>query len=218
MTFTPGAVLTAAQMNVHIRDNLMASEAALVQQSHDYIVAGGYNQLLRRQVQHSYVGNTETTKSTDWVDLSQASTTTPTVAASTGPSVTLETGTTAWVILSAHCQGSLSLGRVLMGYAINTPTTTTSSDGEAAVPDTEDSEDIGTDQGSTSESDSAREPSEAHALVLDGLNAGGSFHRSYVDFITDLTPGSNTFTCKYKVGSESNTGSFTYRSIIVIPM
>lgn len=58
--------------------------------------------------------------------------------------------------------------------------------------------------------------SDAWRTVLDGVTAGNisryaGFHR-----FTGLTPGSNTFTVQYKVGS--GTGTFADREIAVIPI
>jgi len=57
---------------------------------------------------------------------------------------------------------------------------------------------------------------DAWRTVLDGVTAGNisryaGFHR-----FTGLTPGSNTFTVQYKVGS--GTGTFSAREIAVIPI
>lgn len=210
MTFTANSVLTAAQLNVHLRDNLMASEAALIQEAQDYIVADGYHQLGRRQVKSERVLTGETTTSTEYTDLSQATGTTKT-AGTVGPAVTVTTGNAAWVILTAHMQGSISLGKMYMSYAITRPQGPLGPDGE---PITSSSDGSGEAEG-----EGDREAGDNWALCHDGLEDNGSFRRSYVDYISaNLTPGENTFTCKYRVGSESNTGTFTNRQIIVIPM
>lgn len=214
MTFTANTVLTAAQMNVHVRDNMLASEVAQITAAQDYVVADGYHQLARRRVASDRKTNTGTTKSTDYTDLTQASGTVATgttVPSDVGPAVTVETGNAAWIILTTHMQSSLALSQAYMSFEISRPTGPVGPDGEPIV---------GEEAGEGAEGgEGAREPGDNWALSIDGLNAGGSFRRSYVDYISaDLTPGLNTFTCKYRVGSESNTGSFTNRQIIVIPM
>lgn len=213
MTFTANTVLTAAQMNVHVRDNMLASEASLIQEAQDFVVADGYHQLARRQVASDRKLNTGTTRSTEYTDLTQAtgSSGTATVPSDIGPSVTCETGNAAWIILTAHIQSSLALSQAFMSFAIERPAGPLGPDGE---PITGEQAGDG-DQGG----EGAREAGDNWALSIDGLNPGGSFRRSYVDYISaNLTPGLNTFTCKYRVGAESNTGSFTNRQIIVIPM
>jgi hypothetical protein len=206
MTFTAGAVLTAAQLNLHLRDNLLASEAALIQQSHDYIISTGYNQLARRQVAHQFVATSEKTTSTDYTDLG----TSADPSTTTGPSVTVETTNRAWVILTAHMQCDNDLSSIYMSYAITRPQGDEEGDGvqEGTVA-----------SGENATGGGEREAGDNWALCHDGLSLAGSFRRSYIDFISsDLAPGLNTFTCKYRVGSSNVKGTFTNRSIIVIPM
>jgi hypothetical protein len=214
MTFTANTVLTAAQMNVHVRDNFLASEAAQIQEAQDYIVAGGYHQLSRRQVKSNTILTSEQTKTTEYSDLSQSAGTSGEPVGGTtgtvGPAVTVETGSSAWVILTAHMQNSLALSRVYMSYTVTRPAGPIGPDGEPISQDQAGTP--GTGEGGEREAD------DRWALIHDGLSAGGSFRRSYVDFLTDLTPGENTFTCKYRTGAESNTATFTNRQIIVIPM
>lgn len=53
------------------------------------------------------------------------------------------------------------------------------------------------------------------ALTLSGVTAGAILQASHAVFYDDLTPGSNTFTMKYRVSS--GTGSFRRRRLIVLP-
>jgi hypothetical protein len=213
MTFTANTVLTAAQMNVHLRDNMLASEVAQIQESHDYIVSDGYHQLARRKAEHHFIATGQTTKSTEYADLITTGGSTGTV----GPTVTVTTGNAAWVILTAHMQCSSALSQIYMSYAITRPVGPLGPDGEPITPNETGSPEGGSTGGSDGGGD--RDAGDNWGLCHDGLSDGGSFRRSYVDYISaDLTPGENTFTCKYRVGSESVTGTFTNRSIIVIPM
>lgn len=220
MTFTANSVLTAAQMNVHVRDNFLASETMQIQEAQDYLVAGGYHQLVRRQVKSNTVLTSENTKSTEYTDLSQRSGSggAPVVGTTgtVGPAVTVETGNSAWVILTTHMQNSLALSRLFMSYSVTRPAGPLGADGEPVATGTEAGD--GQTEGGGAADGSERSPDDRWALEQDGLNAGGSFRRSYIDFLTDLTPGENTFTCKYRTASESNTATFTNRQIIVIPM
>jgi hypothetical protein len=205
MTFTAGSVLTAAQLNLHLRDNLMASEAATVTEDHDFVISAGYHQLARRKVADHLITTGEATSSTDYADL-----------ATTGPTVTVETTNRAWVIMTAHMQCNDALSQIYMSYAIERPEGVKNADG-VLVATPEDSE----EQASDSETGDAgsRDPHDNWALAHDGLSTAGSFRRSYVDFISaNLTPGLNTFTCKYRVASSGVVGTFTNRQIIVIPM
>lgn len=58
-------------------------------------------------------------------------------------------------------------------------------------------------------------PDDFQALVYDAA-AGGSVHQaSHAIFFDTLTPGSNTFTAKYRVSG--GTGTFAFRRLIVLP-
>lgn len=60
-----------------------------------------------------------------------------------------------------------------------------------------------------------RGASDVTAVSLDGTSAADPARLTNCDLYTLLTPGSNTFTCKYRVGG--NTGTFADRRIIVWP-
>ena len=53
------------------------------------------------------------------------------------------------------------------------------------------------------------------SLTLSGGTAGETIQASHAVFYDDLTPGSNTFTMKYRVSS--GTGTFSRRRLIVLP-
>jgi hypothetical protein len=57
--------------------------------------------------------------------------------------------------------------------------------------------------------------SDAWRIVQDGVAANNLNRVAGVHLFTDLTAGSNVFTMKYLAGS--NTGTFTYRELIVLP-
>jgi hypothetical protein len=197
MTFTPGTVLTSAQLNVHLRDNLLASEASVVDAIDQYIVAGGYHSLEPRIVDAHYLGGgLETSSSTEWGDLEHA-----------GPWVTVRTSTKAWVIITAGMKvTNLANAAILAGYEVTAPDLTLRPDllGEGTSEEGEDSRD--------------REPDNSRALIHDGLASNKGPRRSYVDFRDDLVPGYNTFTMKYRVDGSDAIGGWVNRSIIVIPL
>lgn len=89
MTFTDGHPLTAAQMNTHLRDNLLACSVAQATQVPAYFVSNGRNSIVQRVPKAARISTTETTDSLDYVDLSTV-----------GPSVTVTTGTCALVFLA----------------------------------------------------------------------------------------------------------------------
>lgn len=57
--------------------------------------------------------------------------------------------------------------------------------------------------------------SDVRALSFDPSSAGGIFQGSHAVFYDDLTPGSNTFTLKYRVAG--GTGTYLRRRLIVLP-
>ncbi|MFC5744840.1 hypothetical protein [Actinomadura rugatobispora] len=58
--------------------------------------------------------------------------------------------------------------------------------------------------------------SDSEDLYMDGLPASQQFRSAAFTTFTTLTPGSNTFTVKYKINS--GTGTFTDRQMLVIPL
>lgn len=59
-------------------------------------------------------------------------------------------------------------------------------------------------------------PSDSHDLYNDGLTAGNATRFACAEMFDTLTPGTNTFTVKYKVNS--GTGTYTDRHLIVMAL
>lgn len=64
---------------------------------------------------------------------------------------------------------------------------------------------------------SAVEPVDADSLIYKACSTNGALQAGYVNVYHGLTPGENTFTCKYRVTSEDYTATFVRRRLIVIP-
>jgi len=90
MTAVSGSVLTAAQWNTHVRDNLLETAPAKATQSSQLFVSAGPNAVAARMPSQAFVQATESTTSNAFTDL-----------ATIGPQVTADTGTTALVFISA---------------------------------------------------------------------------------------------------------------------
>jgi len=90
MTAVSGAVLTAAQWNTGVRDNLLETAAAKATQSGQLFVSGGPNQVVARTPVQASVQATESTISSTFTDLDTI-----------GPQVTADTGTSAIVFLTS---------------------------------------------------------------------------------------------------------------------
>lgn len=60
--------------------------------------------------------------------------------------------------------------------------------------------------------------SDANGIYFSGVDANNSNRWAVMQRITNLTPGSNTFTMKYAAGTGSATGTFQRRELIVMPL
>jgi hypothetical protein len=118
------------------------------------------------------VDTNQTTASTSYVDLATA-----------GPSVTLTTGTSVLVFISAVQRNTGGTGNYV-SVAVSGATTLAAND--------------------------------TNALFTDQDGAQQRIGGAVVKKLTGLTAGSNTFTLKYRV--TSNTGHFYYRSIMVLAL
>lgn len=170
MTFEDGRPLTAAQLNTHLRDNLLETSVAKATVAGSYFVTEAPHSLVEMTPATTVNTDNDTTTSNSYTDLD----------ISVGPSVTVETGDTALVIVSARCNNSASLGTTRVSHEVSGATET--------------------------------EPFERHSLRTEGTNFSQA---SFAVLRTDLTPGENTFTMKYRV--TNGTGNFQNRRIIVLP-
>jgi hypothetical protein len=117
MTFVANTPLTAAQLNVHLRDNFLETEPAKATSLGGMFVATGLNRIAERVGGSHVVDVAEDTTSTSYVDLETV-----------GPTLTLTTGTRALVLIS--CQMSIDLNGVTanMTVAVSGSTTIAASD------------------------------------------------------------------------------------------
>lgn len=174
-TAIAGGVVSAADFNTHVRDNLLATEAAKALNVSGFFVATGSNTIVERLPQTDVVDTQETTASTTYVNL-----------ATVGPTVTVTTGTRAIVAHGGRI-GPVTTGATAsckMSWAVSGATTIAASDNWAAG---------------------------IVAMSTTGVVYGSRWYLA-----TGLTPGSNTFQCKYAVSS--GTGTFMFRSLHVIPL
>lgn len=117
MTAVTNAVFTASQFNTHIRDNLLETAPAKAVLATSLFVTDGANTLDERRPEAAIVSASETTTSTSFTDL-----------ATTGPSVTVSTGTAALVFLSAQISNNTTGNISLMSYDVTGASTTAASD------------------------------------------------------------------------------------------
>lgn len=93
MTFVSNTVLTAAQLNTNLRDNLMETEAAKAAIPGGLFISTGVNAIEERAGGSANVSTSETTTSTSYTDLT-----------TTGPTLTVNTATRAFVFLTVAMQ------------------------------------------------------------------------------------------------------------------
>ncbi|WP_422744365.1 hypothetical protein ACN27B_08760 [Micromonospora sp. WMMD754] len=101
-------MFTAAQFNTHVRDNLLETAPAKATAAGRIMVTTGPNAIAERVVGSDTVITAQTTASTLWTDLGTV-----------GPQVTITTGTTALVILSALMSNNTAGANAQMGVAVS---------------------------------------------------------------------------------------------------
>lgn len=121
MTFTDGSVLTAAQLNTHLRDNLLETGPAKAISPGGLVVTSGANQVVQRTPAVGTVLTSQSTTSTSYVDLTTV-----------GPSVTVTHGSSAWVFLTSRMENNTSGGICYLSYSA-TGANTLAADDTAAM-------------------------------------------------------------------------------------
>lgn len=123
-TWVANDVLTAAELNEQLRDNLLEQMPALATTEGSWFSVDAANSIVERTLVSDIVKETEQTASTSYVDL-----------ATVGPEVTVETGTVALVMFSGLLQNSTANAQGCMSYAISGATTRAASDTVAIIQD-----------------------------------------------------------------------------------
>ena len=173
ITWVAGQIPTATILNAQIRDNLLQTMPAKATGNGSIFVGSGLNTLTERFTDTARIDTLETSSSTSYTNLSTV-----------GPSVTLATGSMAFVFFSAQMGNSVDDGSPYTSYAVSGATTVAASD--------------------------------IRSTQFDGTGAGEQASGGMMDFISGLTPGTNTFTMKYRVAS--GTGNWQRRTIGVLPL
>jgi len=119
-TWVTSEVVTASHMNTHVRDNLLETGPAIVTAGDKILVSDAANSLVEREVTANEVGAAETTTSGSYTNLTTS-----------GPSVTVTTGTTALVVLTTRVSNSSAGQSCFMGFDISGASTVAASDGRA---------------------------------------------------------------------------------------
>ena len=193
--------MTAAFWNIHVRDNILETGPAKVTTAGDIVYATAANAMARLAIgaeggklgvnagatapewmaspASDYIATQESTASTSFTDL-----------ASSGPAVTITTGTKALVVMTARATNSTADADTMMSFAVSSATTIAADEERSHIWD----------------QDGTNSPPRYSAVIPLGL--GGATGA--------LTAGSNVFTAKYKV--TAGTGTWNRREITVIPL
>jgi hypothetical protein len=107
-TWVANAILTAAELNVHVRDNLSETAPAKATTSGSMIVGNGLNRIVERIPAGNINGANESTGSSTMTDLTTA-----------GPSVQVTTGTKCFVIVTCRSENSVAGSGATMGYQVS---------------------------------------------------------------------------------------------------
>lgn len=116
MTFVANSVLTAAQLNTHLRDNLNETAPSKATTAGRIFVATGANAIAERAIETARVDTSESTASTSYVDLTTV-----------GPAVTVTTGTSCILWLGCTMTNSGANGGA-MAFEVSGATTQAASD------------------------------------------------------------------------------------------
>ncbi len=108
--------LTAALLNEQLRDNINETAPGIATAAGRMIVTDAANSIVERIPTAANVQTNETTASTSFTDLATA-----------GPAVTVVTGTTALVIVTANISNDTVNALGFMGYAVSSATTVAAS-------------------------------------------------------------------------------------------
>lgn len=148
MTAVANAAFTAAQFNTHVRDNLLETAPGKATESGTYFTGNGANAIVERKVGLDFkTSTTETTTSTSYTDL-----------ATTGPTITVTTGTRAIVVISARMENNTAGQGCFVGYDISGAHTEAATDVNSLI----------------FESDSAGQAMAASHVTMHTLTAGSN--------------------------------------------
>jgi hypothetical protein len=124
MTAVANTAFTAAQFNTYVRDNLLETAPAKASAAGQYFVATAANQIATRTVQNATVGTSQSTTSTSYTDLGTV-----------GPTVTVVTGTRAFVSIATTLSNNTTNSACSASYAVTGATTIAASDVWRVVSD-----------------------------------------------------------------------------------
>ncbi|ROP36293.1 hypothetical protein [Saccharothrix texasensis] len=120
MTAVANSVFSAAQFNLHVRDNLNETAPAKATAAGRFLVTSGANSVTERVITEANVDTSQTTTSTSATDLTTV-----------GPSVTVTTGTSALVLWSCEMTNNTSGQVSLTDFVVTGASSRAASDATA---------------------------------------------------------------------------------------
>lgn len=124
MTAVAGATFTAAEFNQYVRDNLNECPTAKATAEGQFFVSTASNAVAARQMSFQTVATSQTTTSTSYTNL-----------ATTGPVVTVSTGTRALVMFASAIDNTVSNGASNASVAVSGASSIAASDNWRLVRD-----------------------------------------------------------------------------------
>lgn len=176
-TWVAAEILTADMLNEQLRDNLLETMPAKAKTPGAFFVTTEENVITERISHAARIDASETTASTSFTDL-----------ATVGPSVTVETGTKALIVISAEILNDNANAQSVMSWTMSGASNRLP--GASAV--------------------------ELTALISDGVPVNSPWGCAMADLHVGLTPGITTFTATYRAGG-AGTARFQNRFICVFP-
>jgi len=108
ITFVAASILTAAQLNAHLRDNLLETAPAKATTAGRIFVSTGANAIAERAITAATIATSETTTSTTFTDLTTA-----------GPTITVTTGSQAIVFVAAQMSNLSETQSSFVSYLVS---------------------------------------------------------------------------------------------------
>ena len=119
-TYVSVEIITASILNTDVRDNFLQTGPALIGAVSQYLVSTAANALVARTVSQASVLTSETTTSTTYTNL-----------ATSGPAVTVTTGTQAFLFFTARMNNDTSGSGCFVSYGIPGASSASGSDARA---------------------------------------------------------------------------------------
>lgn len=185
ITFVPGTVLTASQLNIHVRDNLNEMAPARASAANSIFVTTGKHQIREQFPQFDFYegsasSTTEQTTSHDFVDLKFV-----------GPDVTTHVTFGALVSLSVRVNNTAANAFCIVSFGVT------------KVPNNDDLD-----------AEEIHPPSDERSLLFETAVANQDQAGGYTTLIGVPEPGDYTFTMKYRVTAGTGTFYRRWLSVI----